>query len=80
MTGWRDDALCLEADAELWFPEIGDSETARLAKRICLGCPARAACLEFALDQGEYIGIWGGTTPNERRDLRRQRRTGQVAS
>jgi WhiB family redox-sensing transcriptional regulator len=31
-------------------------------------------CLEWALDTDEQFGVWGGTTPRERRRLKRIRR------
>lgn len=58
-------------DPELWFPANGDRAAAKRAKAICWSCPVRAACLEWALGANERTGIWGGTTPNERRELRR---------
>ena len=30
------------------------------AKAICARCPARDACLAYALDAGEAYGVWGG--------------------
>ena len=33
----------------------------------------RNDCLEYALDNGEKFGIWGGLSERERRRLRRQR-------
>ena len=40
------------------------------AKAVCFGCAVRAACLSFALATGQ-AGIWGGTTQEERRAMRR---------
>jgi WhiB family transcriptional regulator, redox-sensing transcriptional regulator len=60
-----------DQDPELWFPANGDRATAERAKAICRICPVRSACLEWALASNERTGIWGGTTPNERRALRR---------
>jgi WhiB family redox-sensing transcriptional regulator len=61
--------LCAETDPELWFPELGQSNTP--AKRICMSCDLRAACLEIALANDEQFGIWGGLSTNERRALKR---------
>lgn len=63
-------AACRDSDPELFFPEKGRTG-GFIAKSICEDCPARRACLQFALDSGEEHGIWGGTTPNERKRLRR---------
>jgi WhiB family redox-sensing transcriptional regulator len=68
------DALCAQADPEAWHPELaGSADTTRHAKRICAQCPIQAECLTWALDTGQPHGIWGGTTPAERRTMRRER-------
>jgi len=50
------------------------------ARSICATCPARAACLEYALTVpeafGHWGGIWAGTTPAERRSIRAERQAG----
>jgi WhiB family redox-sensing transcriptional regulator len=69
---WRLDALCAETDPEAFFPEKGGST--REAKRVCTGCEVRAECLEFALENDERFGIWGGLSERERRRLRLMRR------
>lgn len=66
---WRDTALCAQVGGELWFPEKGGST--RDAKRICNRCEVRAECLEYALDNDERFGIWGGLSERERRRLKR---------
>lgn len=75
LTGWRAKAACLGEDPELFFP-VGTTgaaldQTTR-AKSICAGCEVRAACLDWALRTGQD-GVWGGTTEDQRRILRRQR-------
>lgn len=40
------------------------------AKRLCATCPVKQQCLEAALENGE-VGVWGGTTEQERRHLLR---------
>lgn len=66
---WADEAKCLTADPEVFFPEKGGST--REAKRICALCTVRAECLEYALDNDERFGIWGGLSERERRKLKR---------
>jgi WhiB family redox-sensing transcriptional regulator len=72
---WRQRAACQApgVDPELFFP-VGDFgpalSQAAAAKRVCARCPVRASCLAWALRGGEQDGIWGGTTPGERRCLR----------
>lgn len=36
------------------------------AKALCSRCPARAACLDFAVAHDEQYGVWGGLTADER--------------
>ena len=73
---WRDDAACRHADPDLFFP-VGETGPALPqideAKRICQACPARTPCLAWALEHGVAAGIWGGTTEEERRAIRRGR-------
>lgn len=38
---------------------------------ICSGCPVKSDCLEHAL-RFEHHGFWGGTSPHERRELRKK--------
>jgi len=63
---WHDDAACLGAPVDLWFPQAGETSTE--AKRICWNeCPVRQECLDEALDGHEvYYGIRGGMTGRER--------------
>lgn len=73
---WVRGALCMGADPEIFFPDGTGAPALRdeaRAKAICAGCPVRRDCLDWALGVGEAEGIWGGTTPYERRLLRRGR-------
>ena len=76
---WTERAACRASaiDPELFFP-VSDSGRAlpqvTAAKRICTACPVLTDCLAWALLAGEPAGIWGGTTPLERRVLRAQAR------
>jgi WhiB family redox-sensing transcriptional regulator len=67
--GWQDRALCAQTDPEAFFPEKGGST--REAKRVCRNCEVRAECLDFALENDERFGIWGGLSERERRRLKR---------
>ncbi len=44
------------------------------ARRVCAACPDRLPCADYATTRPDLDGMWGGLTPTERRDLRRQRR------
>jgi WhiB family transcriptional regulator, redox-sensing transcriptional regulator len=63
---------CRGMDPDVFFPDRGESLSP--AKAVCAECIVRDECLEFALDQGERFGVWGGTSERERRKLRRARR------
>lgn len=66
---WRAEALCAEVDPEIFYPEKGQST--REAKRLCLTCSVSEQCLQYALRNNEDAGIWGGTSPQERKEMRR---------
>ncbi len=66
--GWRSAGLCLRHDPELFFPNTAEDPSPAVA--ICRMCPVAAPCLAAALDAGECDGVWGGTTPEERRRMR----------
>lgn len=74
--GWRATAACLDEDPELFFPDGETGTSARnqleLARRICAGCDVRLQCLEAALSSQASYGMWGGTTAEERRSMRRR--------
>jgi WhiB family redox-sensing transcriptional regulator len=67
---WQADALCAQTDPEAFFPEKGGST--RDAKKVCSSCTVRAECLEYALENDERFGIWGGLSERERRRLRKR--------
>ena len=72
---WRDRAACRSEDPELFFP-VGDGAPALLqiaeAKAVCRRCPVVAECLTWALESGQGYGVWGGLTPDGRRELKRR--------
>lgn len=61
---WQDFALCQEVDSELFFPEEGTSGLD--AKKVCRTCDVRKECLEYALENREQHGVWGGMLRKER--------------
>jgi WhiB family transcriptional regulator, redox-sensing transcriptional regulator len=67
---WQTDSLCAQTDPEAFFPEKGGST--RDAKKICTSCEVRSRCLEYALENDERFGIWGGLSERERRKLRKR--------
>ncbi|MEU8530485.1 WhiB family transcriptional regulator [Streptomyces sp. NPDC048629] len=67
---------CRDAEPGLFHPDRPggplppDKVTA--AKAVCRRCPVLSDCLTLAVRFRETEGIWGGTTPKERRWLRVQ--------
>ena len=73
-------AACRDHDPELFFPvgsEGPGAEQATAAKFICGTCPIRSACLRWAIDTGQEAGVWGGTSEEDRREMRRASRSGR---
>jgi WhiB family redox-sensing transcriptional regulator len=71
---WRHKAACRDIDPEIFFP-IGATGPAlaqiQAAQAICGTCTVQKECLEWAIETGQDAGIWGGTTEDERREIRR---------
>jgi WhiB family redox-sensing transcriptional regulator len=68
-----DAAYCKGYDPDIFYPEDGHYLLAQPAKEICNFCPVQLACLDYALEHHIDDGIWGGTTRNQRRRIRRAR-------
>ncbi len=71
---WRTRAACRDTEPDLFFP-IGTTgqaiEQIEAAKRVCRGCESKDPCLEFALATNQESGVWGCTSEEERRKLRK---------
>lgn len=83
---WRDAAACREMDPSIFYPvPIGNYSARVIARRredpyaaaraVCRTCPVEDDCLNFALAIHDREGVYGGTDPEERRRILRQRRT-----
>ncbi|MEY2567524.1 MAG: WhiB family transcriptional regulator, redox-sensing transcriptional regulator [Actinomycetota bacterium] len=71
---WRDHAACRDTEPDLFFP-VGTTgpalEQIEAAKAVCRMCDSQAPCLEFALATNQESGVWGATSEEERRKLRK---------
>jgi len=78
---WRAQAACRDVDPDLFFP-VGVTGPAEIqiaqAKAVCGACQVREECLEFAVDTNQEYGVWGGTSEEERRAIRRARRAARL--
>jgi len=66
-TAWMAWAYCRGADPGVFFPH--DGVGVEVAARICVGCPVRDPCLEYALAIRIEDGVWGGLSERARRRL-----------
>ncbi|MGP4003999.1 WhiB family transcriptional regulator [Streptomyces sp. 8N706] len=66
---------CADEDPELFFP-IGNTGPALFqieeAKVVCGRCPVMEQCLQWALENNEHSGVWGGLSEDERRAMKRR--------
>jgi WhiB family redox-sensing transcriptional regulator len=70
---WRVGVACAEMDPTAFFPAGTATQVARqaeVAKRACRSCASTAACLAWAMETNQTLGIWGGKDEAERRQLR----------
>ncbi len=77
--GWQKDAACKGLSAAVFYHPEGERGADRInrdnaAKEVCFRCIARTACLEYALENRETYGVWGGTTEGEREEMFAQTR------
>jgi len=72
-TDWTAQGKCRDMDPAIFFPSDGIG--VQVAQHICVDCPVRVACLEYALADRIDHGVWGGTSERERRRILRQRRS-----
>jgi WhiB family redox-sensing transcriptional regulator len=76
---WRQHANCKGIATDIFYPERGCSiHDVNAAKAICNECPVIKQCLDYAIENYEIIGIWGGTSQFERRFMRRANRISNV--
>ena len=66
-SAWRTRGTCQTVDPETFFP--APSEPADSAVALCRSCDVQGACLAWALEAGDCHGVWGATTPRERRAM-----------
>lgn len=72
---------CLGYPTDWWFPEKSmTSQQYRdmaQAKEICNTCAVRQECLDYAIEAGEYYGVWGGMSATAReKEVERRKKLG----
>ncbi|MBT8228311.1 MAG: WhiB family transcriptional regulator [Dactylosporangium sp.] len=66
-TAWRTRGACQTVDPETFFPS--PTESPETAIGFCRTCEVQGECLAWALEAGDCHGVWGATTPRERRAM-----------
>lgn len=81
---WQERGACLNADPEIFHPKTAEGRhvtardwaieraNVRDAKAICATCPVIDACLDWAITTNDEHAVLGGTTPKERRRMKRR--------
>ena len=75
MSDWKQNAACRGTATDRFFPDSPNHYPQAL--RLCENCPVVTECLEAALavpENSDRFGVFGGTTPPERRRIRAARR------
>lgn len=65
------DGACRDEDPEVFFPDRNNPSWHK-AKAICDKCPVRMQCLQWAIENNEQHGIWGGMVYRERLQHKRK--------
>ena len=68
---WVHEGLCAQVGGDFHHPEKGDS--VRDPKQVCAGCPVATTCLDYAINNRERFGVWGGLSERERRRVAAER-------
>jgi len=75
---WTDDALCKGKPTSIFFPQYSPHDNRwQMARDICAGCTVKEECLAVVLrleDTDDRWGMFGGLTPEQRRDIRKEQR------
>lgn len=72
---WRTRAACRGVNSDVFFTTRGDPARVAEALEYCAVCPVTDECLDYAMAMPtgfRELGVWGSTTPKQRRRLRRK--------
>lgn len=64
---WRHESACRDADPELFI--TNNVPSIQAAKAICRQCVVREDCLNWAIENGQTSGTWGGYSEKDRRKM-----------
>ena len=75
---WMTRAACRGRTDIEWLSDFVPAAAAAL----CVACPVMDDCLNYALTNHESkcdVGVWGGTSPQQRYDIRQRMKRERVA-
>jgi WhiB family redox-sensing transcriptional regulator len=78
---WRDDAICVGLPMEWFFPEKLNEKRFDEALKVCAKCTVKLQCLRLVIgldDVDDRWGVFGGTTPRQRRHIRYELEKGKT--
>lgn len=70
---WRQEALCLESDPDIFFTERAALNEEAI--RVCRHCPVKQQCLTDALKVDKQWGVRAGLTARQRTVLKKGARS-----
>lgn len=73
---WAKEANCKGMNPDIFHPRRGENKALQRAVAICTGCLALEQCLHYAISNNINVGLWGGKSERQRRQLRREIRYG----
>lgn len=77
---WRDSAACSGTSTDDFFPEDkGGANVYLRARCLCFNCPVQQQCLQYAIDNSIYWGLWGGLSYRERLDFLKGKRSSTLS-
>ena len=69
---WQQQASCRGMNPNEFFPTKRGQIMPASMKAMCAACPARIECLTYAIEINDRDGWFAGTTPADRRGIRKQ--------
>jgi WhiB family transcriptional regulator, redox-sensing transcriptional regulator len=75
---WRQQSACRDKPTRLFFHSSSNTAMLTAARQVCCSCPVQEPCLAYALRHPDLTGVWAGTTPRQRAQLRAGRLKVQV--
>lgn len=69
---WAERAACKGEPIHIFYPPSGRRPT--IALQVCQRCEVRQECLDYAIENHQHWGVWGGMTERQRFEEKRRRK------